>query len=65
MPHVSTMKIDYDPELASLLSQLASWTVLEARGAIDDLFAMPGDSRSEERGHERGLEVERPRGPNS
>lgn len=37
-PYLKTMQLKYEPELVSLLSQLASWTVAKASGAIEELF---------------------------
>mmetsp|Transcript_4505 Transcript_4505/g.18101 ORF Transcript_4505/g.18101 Transcript_4505/m.18101 type:complete len:646 (-) Transcript_4505:1053-2990(-) len=37
-PYLNTMQLKYEPELASLLSQLATWVIGEASRDIEDLF---------------------------
>jgi hypothetical protein len=37
-PYISTTKLDYDPDLASYLSQLSSWNMLQALPAVHSLL---------------------------
>lgn len=40
-PYISTFNADYSPELVTLLSQQASWQIMDAKGLIDALLASP------------------------